>query len=180
MTRDFLHYKKRFPMPGQSESMYYSWNLGPVHFIAFNTEFYGAQSYSEKKLVDQFNWIQQDLTEANKPQTRKKRPWIITYGHRPMYCTSFGSKADCQVTATNLRDGVKNKKQGRMHGLETLFMENGVDISFWGHTHAYVRFWPLYQSTVKNGSTNAPYVNPKGLVHIISGSAVRKNFIFQL
>ena len=26
--------------------------------------------------------------EANKPENRVKRPWIITMGHRPMYCTN--------------------------------------------------------------------------------------------
>ena len=27
--------------------------------------------------------------EANKPKNRAKRPWIVVYGHRPMYCTNI-------------------------------------------------------------------------------------------
>jgi len=161
--------------------MYYSWNLGPIHFIAFNTEFYYPNKTNYNTiLVEQFHWIQKNLIEANKPRNREKRPWIITYGHRPMYCTNLGSVPDCRRSRSNLRDGIRTKKQRRVYGLETLFMENGVDISFWGHVHQYARFWPIYQYRVRNGSEEEPYKNPKAPVHITSGSPVRRKFVIRM
>ena len=41
-----------------------------------------------------------ELQEANKPENRAKRPWIITMGHRPMYCSN-NDKDDCTK-----RDGI--------------------------------------------------------------------------
>ena len=32
--------------------------------------------------------------EANKPENRAERPWIIVMGHRPMYCSNNDSD-DC-------------------------------------------------------------------------------------
>ena len=29
------------------------------------------------------------LQEANKPENRSKRPWIIVIGHKPMYCSNL-------------------------------------------------------------------------------------------
>lgn len=37
---NFSNYKARFSMPGGTESLFYSFNMGRVHFIAFSTEFY--------------------------------------------------------------------------------------------------------------------------------------------
>lgn len=57
-------------MPGGSESLMYSFNLGPVHFIGFSTELYYFLNYGIKPLVKQFEWLEKDLTEANKPENR--------------------------------------------------------------------------------------------------------------
>ena len=58
-------------------------------------------------------------------------------------------------------------------------MENKVDIAIWAHEHYYERFWPMYNYTVMNGTTNKdqPYNNARAPVHIITGSAVSKNDI---
>ena len=37
---NFSHYKSRFSMPGTENSLIYSFNLGPAHFISISTEFY--------------------------------------------------------------------------------------------------------------------------------------------
>ncbi len=61
----------------------------------------------------------------------------------------------------------------RVFGLEQLLYENNVDLAIWAHEHNYERFWPLYDYHVHNGSTKAPYEDPKATVHITVGSAVR-------
>lgn len=43
---NFSNYKARFNMPGDTESLFYSFNMGPVHFISFTTEFYYVRSIS--------------------------------------------------------------------------------------------------------------------------------------
>jgi len=55
-------------------------------------------------------------------------------------------------------------------------MENGVDLAIWAHEHSYERMWPMYNFTVLNGTDDPtnPYKNPKALVHLTTGSAVRK------
>jgi acid phosphatase type 7 len=89
-------------MPGDSDSLFYSFNLGPVHFIGISTEVYYFMNYGMKMLVKQFAWLEADLKEATKPENRKARPWIITFGHRPMYCSNDNGN-DCAHHETLLR-----------------------------------------------------------------------------
>lgn len=57
-------------MPGGTENLMYSFNLGPVHFISFTTEAYYFLNYGLKTLVRQYEWLEQDLMEANRPENR--------------------------------------------------------------------------------------------------------------
>ncbi|KAM3829421.1 acid phosphatase type 7 isoform 1-T3 [Vipera latastei] len=104
--------------------------------------------------------------EANRPARRGERPWIITMGHRPMYCSN-NDKDDCTQYESTVRKGLKPYR----YGLEDLFFKYGVDLMLWAHEHSYERLWPLYDFKVYNGSTTAPYTNPSAPVHIITGSA---------
>jgi len=58
---NFSNYKARFSMPGSSEGLWYSFNLGPAHFIAISTEVYYFLQYGLKLLVKQYEWLEQDL-----------------------------------------------------------------------------------------------------------------------
>ncbi|XP_055678798.1 acid phosphatase type 7 [Lutzomyia longipalpis] len=164
---NFSNYRARFSMPGGTENLMYSFNLGPVHFIGFSTEVYYFMNYGIKSLVMQYEWLDRDLTEANKPENRQKRPWIITYGHRPMYCSN-GNSDDCTHNETLVRVGLPFT---HFFGLEDLFYRHGVDVELWAHEHSYERLWPIYNYRVLNGSTEAPYTNPKAPVHLVTGSA---------
>lgn len=55
----------------QSENMYYSWNMGPVHFIAVNTEAYYYVNYGLKPLINMYNWLVHDL-EVRKREKKKE------------------------------------------------------------------------------------------------------------
>uniref|UniRef100_UPI00358E4F2C acid phosphatase type 7 n=1 Tax=Myxine glutinosa TaxID=7769 RepID=UPI00358E4F2C len=158
---NFSNYKNRFSMPGTTEGLWYSWNIGPVHMISFSTEVYFFLNYGPFLIEQQYRWLQKDLEEANRPENRKLRPWIITMGHRPMYCSNADAgKDDCTKIDSLIRGN-----------LEKLFYLNGVDLEIWAHEHVYERLWPVYDQQVYNGSLDSPYTDPKAPVHITTGSA---------
>lgn len=71
---------------GEMNNHFYSFNVGPVHIIGFSSEFYYYVEYGWTQIARQYEWLENDLKEANKPENRALRPWIITMAHRPMYC----------------------------------------------------------------------------------------------
>ncbi|XP_035388913.1 acid phosphatase type 7 isoform X1 [Electrophorus electricus] len=166
---NFSHYRSRFNMPGQTEGLWYSWNIGSAHIISFSTEVYFYLEYGLDLLFRQYEWLKGDLEEANKPENRAARPWIITMAHRPMYCSN-NDHDDCTKFESYVRLG-RNDTDPPAPGLEDLFYRQGVDLEFWAHEHTYERLWPVYNYKVFNGSTEEPYMNPRAPVHIITGSA---------
>ena len=48
-------------MPGGTESMYYSFDMGPVHFISISTECYYFTEYGTDQVFSQYNWLIADL-----------------------------------------------------------------------------------------------------------------------
>ncbi|TSO67483.1 Acid phosphatase type 7 [Bagarius yarrelli] len=143
----------------------YSWNIGSAHIISFTTEVYFYLEYGLDLLFEQYKWLQKDLEEANKPENRAERPWIITMAHRPMYCSN-NDQDDCTKFESYVRHGRSDTKPPAP-GLEDLFYQHEL----WAHEHTYERLWPVYNYKVYNGSVDKPYVNPKAPVHIITGSA---------
>ncbi|XP_033104022.1 acid phosphatase type 7-like isoform X2 [Anneissia japonica] len=166
---NFSNYKNRFTMPNyeKTENLWYSWNIGPAHIIAFSTEVIFFQDYGKFLIDEQMKWLEQDLQEANK--NRKEQPWIITIGHRPMYCSNINLSADCRKRESLIKAA-----------FEDLFYKYGVDLEIYGHEHAYERLFPVYNRTVYNGSTDNPYTDPKAPVHIITGSPGNKELITPL
>ncbi|XP_069679838.1 acid phosphatase type 7-like [Periplaneta americana] len=164
---NFSDYRNRFTMPGNTEGLWYSFNLGQVHFIAVSTEVYYFLDYGLKLLTNQYDWLEQDLKEATSPENRTVRPWVIIVGHRPMYCSNLNSD-DCTNHETWTRVGVPFL---HWFGMENLLYKYGVDLAIWAHEHSYERLWPLYDYEVRNGSNEEPYRNPRAPVHITTGSA---------
>uniref|UniRef100_A0A336JZ87 Purple acid phosphatase n=1 Tax=Culicoides sonorensis TaxID=179676 RepID=A0A336JZ87_CULSO len=166
---NFSNYRARFTMPNfeRSENLWYSFNMGPVHFISISTEVYYFMNYGIKTLIKQYDWLEKDLTQANKPENREKRPWIIIYGHRPMYCNDLDGD-DCTHNETLTRVGIPF---AHFWGLENLLYKQNVDVEIWAHEHTYERLFPIYDYKMYNGSYEEPYTNPRAPVHIITGSA---------
>lgn len=173
---NFSNFKARFMMPtnGDGENMFYSYDVGSAHVIVYSSEFYYYVGYGWMQIANQYVWLENDLKEANRPENRAKRPWIITMGHRPMYCSNSDAD-DCTKVYDVVRTGLPFIHS---YGLENLFFYYGVDLNIFAHEHSYERLWPVYDREVFNG-TNAenPYENPGAPVHIISGSAGCQEYI---
>eukprot|EP00873_Tetraselmis_striata_P011050 jgi/Tetstr1/431314/TSEL_021006.t1 len=130
----FAQYKARFSMPVQhAEDVWYSWDAGQVHFVSLALDVYimaGSNKEHAALAKAQLSWLAADLAKANR--FRDKQPWIIVYGHRPLYCTNSGRGRDCNRPESKVR-----------RALEFLFLRYGVDLYLCGHMHAYERSWPM-------------------------------------
>ncbi len=169
---NFSHYQHRFFMPGdQSASntnLYSSFNVGLAHIISISTELYFYPNYYNNTLLrQQYNWLKDDLAQANRE--RNIRPWIIVYGHRPIYCTldRNDEAGICSLDTSKIRDGVTyTYGEHRVAPLEPLFYQMGVDFYFAGHMHSYERMWPVYRQQV----LQRDYQNPKAPIYLIGGA----------
>lgn len=165
---NFSNYKNRFWMPGDDEKKtFFSFNMGPVHFVSVSTELWFYPQWGLMPAVEQYRWLEKDLAEANKPENRQKQPWIVIYGHRPMYCSNDDND-DCTHHESLVRIGIPILN---IFGMENLIYKYGVDVAIWAHEHSYERLWPVFNRKVFNGSYDKPYTNPGAPVHIITGSA---------
>ncbi|CAM9537839.1 unnamed protein product [Scytosiphon promiscuus] len=191
---NFAAYNARFQMPSvesgadHGASMWYSFNVGPVHFVVIDTEtdfpgssgdhlnWVGFES-GNGGFGDQIAWLKQDLAEAN--QERDVRPWIVVSGHRPMYSTE---KADSEgLTSSGHSNRIRK-------AFEPIFDENKVDVYMSGHVHAFERSLPVLDNVPfvhgrgdggdEDGDDNAAplpsskmvYENPVAPVHIVNGA----------
>ena len=72
----------------------HSWDVGPAHIIAIDSEFYFFVWDGLDLIGEQYRWLEEDLKRANQLEQRAKHPWIITMYHHPMYCTTVNGQ-DC-------------------------------------------------------------------------------------
>lgn len=118
----------------KTNNTFYSINTGPVHMIFLNNYVpYGKGSVM-------YEWLKQDLKHVD----RRLQPWIVVVFHTPFYSTYMGSY----------------KENAEMqHHVESLLVENHVDLVISGHIHAYERSVPTIY--------HAP--NSCGPIHIVVG-----------
>ncbi|KAL6983386.1 prolyl aminopeptidase [Sarracenia purpurea var. burkii] len=151
-------YSLRFNMPGNSSeptgtrvpatrNLYYSFDMGAVHFVYISTETNFLPGSS------QYNFIKRDLESIN----RKKTPFVVVQGHRPMYTTSHENRD------APFRDRL-------LEHLEPLFVKNKVTLALWGHVHRYERFCPLNNFTCGSMGLNGEQWEAFP-VHVVIGMA---------
>ncbi|XP_078608235.1 uncharacterized protein LOC144880106 [Branchiostoma floridae x Branchiostoma japonicum] len=150
---DFAAYRNWLHMPGNesgsSSPYYYSFDYLGVHFVGISTEHDLSGNSSQHR------WLEQDLRTAD--QNRARTPWILVFGHRPLYCSSaIFWTTRCTTEAREFRSD-----------LEELFRRYHVDVYVCGHNHQYERSWPVSGGNV----TAKNYHNPAATVHIVSGAA---------
>ncbi|KAI6686353.1 hypothetical protein NL676_032266 [Syzygium grande] len=151
-------YSLRFNMPGNSSeptgmkapdtrNLYYSFDMGVVHFLYMSTE---TNFLPGSK---QYDFIKTDLESVD----RKKTPFVIVQGHRPMYTTSYEPRE-------------RSIREKMMEHLEPLLVKNKVTLVLWGHVHRYERFCPINNFTC--GSTDPAEDNWEALpIHLVIGMA---------
>lgn len=131
-----------------------------VFYFIFYFIFFLFFFFSLKKVWDlaepQFKWLEKDLAAVNRTAT----PWLVVFGHRAMYCTK-SADPECNGEAESIRYGIL----GGLWGIEQLLIKYGADIYLAGHTHHYMRTFPV----AKGQLLQTNYVNPKGCVHVQSG-----------
>jgi hypothetical protein len=98
---------------------------------------------------DQYEWIAHDLRMTD----RKKTPFIVFQGHRPMYSTD-----DTSMELPITRKMIQH--------LEPLLVKNKVSVALWGHVHKYERTCPLQNLTCMGGKRIGDEVFP---VHMVIG-----------
>lgn len=167
---NFTQYRLRYNMPGaqsgSGNNLYYSFDIGDIHFVAISSElYYYSNYYNNDNLKRQYDWLLNDLALSNKRGSK----WKVVYAHRPMYCsvdTNDGNSI-CTSDTEILRDGTTYNGGNRVAPLEAVLYNYNVDFFFAGHMHSYERLWPTYREQVLQKN----YYKPRGPIHIIAGSA---------
>ena len=130
----------RFPMPsppskeaerggpGFSDTPWYSFDHGSVHFLLMSTE-HDFTAGSEQRA-----FIESDLAAVDRTRT----PWVLMAGHRPFYVSSSDatSPRSDMVVAAMLRAQ-----------LEPLLLKYRVDAYFAGHHHDAQRTCAVFNQT---------------------------------
>jgi len=188
-------------MPGYSEgdgrkNLFRSRDVGLVHFVSCNTEVYfncTGNGNGEVGVRTQHAWMKADLKAASDPAQRKRVPWIVAFGHRPMYCNVATVNDTCdgeqeqeqeQEQSRNVGQGGPGTTSGTgvpgdtMFAVEDLLHDYGVDVALYGHVLDYARFWPSYNNTVVNSTgrkggsiTAGEYKEPAATAHFTIGGA---------
>jgi hypothetical protein len=172
-TYNFSHYTQRFSglsqIANSGNNWYYSFDISYIHFVAYSTEVYYSSTLYPN-LIQQYNWIDADLAAVNRSVT----PWVIVFGHRPMYCSNVDSMPNCAGDAGKLRRGFDIN--GTTYSMEDLIYKHNVDIYLTAHEHSYERTFPVYKGVV-DVQQNHTYLNPKYPVHIVSGAGGNKELL---
>lgn len=162
------NYNARFRMPGGNSNSY-TWSLGPLRFVALNTEvFFENGPGNQTKADAQIRWLNLVLDKATRHRERAKRPWIVVLLHRPIYCSNDEDNR-CPGGQLWIRKGNKD-----FTGLEDMFYNYNVDLVVGGHNHHYERSLPVYDKVVRVSNDRDPYANPLAPVYIVSGAAGNK------
>jgi len=143
------YYNLMRPPQDDPRKLWYSTDMGPVHFVQLSTE----QIISPGS--EQYEFLESDLMGVN----RSVIPWVIVGWHRPQYLDqpNFSNVTGDTVVAQKLVEEV-----------EPLFARYQVDVVFSGHIHQYTRTCPVFKGTCvgynDDGSAKAP-------VHLMTGNA---------
>jgi hypothetical protein len=119
----------RMPTPSRKQELgWYSFDMGSIHIVMLDTEL------SCGKGSEQLRWLETDLKAVNRSRT----PWVVVTGHRPMYWVLMNNVQGPDLSNEFCLDASNS-------GIETLLLENEVDLCLWGHVHNALATCPVYQ-----------------------------------
>lgn len=151
-TDNYYNYLQRFDMP--NTKFYYTFTIGYIRFLAIHTEAFISET---DMLPSMMAYIKTVLNRS--ASDKATYPWLIVFGHRPMYCSSKAKADACGPEANTIKQN-----------LEGLFKQYNVDIYINGHVHNYQRTTPVYQGTATSSSTNY-YINAKSTLYVTTGGS---------
>ena len=85
---NFSHYAARFEMPGATaratENQYYSFDYGPAHFVAWNTEaFFFPEYFDEAYMARMYAWLEEDAAARERePRERAVDRRVLAQAER--------------------------------------------------------------------------------------------------
>jgi hypothetical protein len=148
-------YDARFYMP--QNNFYHSYTIGLVKYVAINTEAYFYPGSDINAMVAS---TKDALSRSAAEMVLY--PWLIVYGHRPLYCSAASKKKACDSEAKILRAA-----------FEDLFYKARVDVYVNGHVHNYERTAPVYKGKVIAADFGPlfDYTSAKAPIYITNGGA---------
>lgn len=105
-------------------------------------------------LFVQYKWLENDLASVD----RKRTPWVILTGHRPMYVRYkyFIIKISHNFSSENCTDDPTASDYivaiHMQESFEDLLYKYRVDLAFWGHYHSYERTCAVYKQMCTPGT----------------------------
>lgn len=151
---NFTHYRGIMKTPGSE--LYYSFDLGQVHFVMLDSEAYVGRFHTEEQLRRHQEWVEEDLR-------RNTLPWVVAVAHRPIYCSPNPTCKVCTNSCTKYCLTMA-------HYLEDLFLQYKVAIYISADVHLYERTQPIYHNVSAQNSSNV-YINPQAPIYIVNGVA---------
>jgi hypothetical protein len=135
---------------GNVTGWFYSFDWGPVHFIACDSEY--SQHGSEPNPWHLF-WLEQDLIAVRNDSSIT---WIVVWFHDSPY-VSFQYEEASGLHSTFCR----------------FFEQNGVDLVITGHNNGYQRNYPVNISWLTYEDGDPHYNDPPFPLYVVSGSGSR-------
>lgn len=154
-------------MYNQTENQYFSYNVGKIHYLYVNYDWYYNNEELQSNTTAMMDFIYNDLNTAN--ATRSLRPWIIVVTHRPIYC-SYSSPYDKPPKRC-----YSFYQQYEM--FDEIWYQYRVDLVLQAHVHYWERMGPIYANNSMPfysppGDVGTHYIiNPQAPVYTLDGSA---------
>jgi len=144
---------------GSDSAIFYSLDIGLVHFIFFSTEVYWSQA---DVVARQAAWMAADLAKAN--ANRAAVPWLVAIAHKAWsmdttWCPPGGGP--CTANGTWFDEPLQAA---------------GVEFMFVGHQHEYRRYSPAYGTrglldvASMSGPSYSVVTDPRYMETIVTGA----------
>ena len=160
----YKHFNIDIPPQDTRHGMYYSLDVGPVHFTVLSSGD-SMETDSQGLVPEQYEWAKRDIAASDKK-------WKIVSCHNPLYSPGkYGSRHPIYGVALALREQ-----------FNAFFCESGVDLVLCGHDHVYARTYPIkpdgypdtafsYLTEKVEGIDAQIALDPTGPIHFEAGYA---------